>query len=203
MMARVRVARVLLLPMVAVLGWLVGFVWFVDAGRQPAEPPPPADGIVVLTGGAERVEAGLHLLAGGGAGQLLISGVGHAADFRELARRAHVDLALAPRVTLGRAAESTHGNALETAEWAASHNIRTLIVVTAGYHMPRALAELRGSLPDVTLYPLPVHPQAKQAFGSQQPTDAGSWSSLRTLAGEYSKFLAVQLGITNIAERII
>ena len=43
----------------------------------------------------------------------------------------------------------TRGNAAETAEWARAHQVRSLIVVTSAYHMPRALAELGRDLPDV------------------------------------------------------
>ena len=129
---------VLLLP----LAWLAGFAWFLTAATWRQLPPAHADGIVALTGGADRVEAALRLLAEGRARLLLISGVGRAAGFAELARRAGVPRRLAPRVTLGRSALSTRGNATETAAWARGNHIRSLIVVTAAYHMPRALAEL-------------------------------------------------------------
>ena len=59
-------------------------------------------------------------------------------------------------MTIGRDALTTHGNARETAAWVRTRPIHSLIVVTAFYHMPRALAELRRVLPDVTLYPDPV-----------------------------------------------
>ena len=47
--------------------------------------------------------------------------------------------------------------------------MHSLIVVTAGYHMPRALAELRRALPDVTLYPVPVQPPAMRARRRHRP----------------------------------
>lgn len=160
--------------------WLAGFAWFLRAAEQPAELPPRADGIVALTGGAGRVEAALRLLAEGRARVALVSGVGGAAEFAALARRADVDPDLGARVTLGRAAQSTRGNAVETAAWVRANGLRSLIVVTAGYHMPRALAELARTLPDVALYPAPV-------------AAAASW---RLLAGEYSKWLAAELGLS-------
>ncbi|HTZ70534.1 MAG TPA: YdcF family protein, partial [Acetobacteraceae bacterium] len=42
--------------------WLGGFVWFADDAVRVPPPPPAADGIVALTGGAERVAAAIDLL---------------------------------------------------------------------------------------------------------------------------------------------
>jgi uncharacterized SAM-binding protein YcdF (DUF218 family) len=193
--------RLIWLPLIVPLLWFAGFVWFLAEIRRPPEPPPHADGIVVLTGGAERVAAGLRLLREGNAGQLLVSGVGHAAALRDLATSSGLDPAafseLAERITLGRSAGSTHGNALETQAWASRLHITSLIVVTAGYHMPRALAELRGSLPDVVLIPYAVQPPGMRSAGRAIPAPA-AW---RLLAGEYSKFLAVELGLEELVER--
>jgi hypothetical protein len=60
-------------------------------------------------------------------------------------------------------------------------------VVTAGYHMPRALAELSRSLPEVGLHPYPVVSPVLRG--------APDASSLRLLATEYTKYLAVAAGV--------
>jgi uncharacterized SAM-binding protein YcdF (DUF218 family) len=188
-----RLLAVLVLVLLA-LAWAAGFAWFLHVAVETTEPPPPADGIVALTGGAERVETALHLLAGGRARLLLVSGVGGATEFNELAHRAGVPASLAARVTLGRAAASTHGNAAETAAWVRENAIRSLIVVTAGYHMPRALAELGRTLPGVTLYPVSVLPPALRG--------ARGAATLRLLAGEYTKWLAAEVGLTALMSRV-
>ncbi len=188
-----RFSRWLVFPAAITALWLFGFAWFVHEARSPSAAPPHADGIVVLTGGADRVAAGLRLLESGVAERLLISGVGRAAEFPELAHRAGVDRMLAPRVALGRMAGDTHGNASETSDWVAAHHIASLIVVTAGYHMPRALAELRQRLPGITLIPVRVQPP-----GMRDMTAPTSW---RLLAGEYTKFLAAELGLVELAGR--
>jgi uncharacterized SAM-binding protein YcdF (DUF218 family) len=169
--------------------WGAGFAWFLRGALTAAAPPPQADGIVALTGGAGRVESALHLLAEGRARLLLVSGVGGAAEFSQFAHLAGVDAHLHDRVTLGRAAASTRGNAAETADWAHGNGIRSLIVVTAGYHMPRALAELGRALPDVALYPAPVLPPALR-------DGANEAAMLRLLAGEYTKWLATEVGLS-------
>ena len=174
------------LPLAIAGGWLCGFIWFMTVTRQPEEPPPAhADGIVALTGGAGRVELALHLLAAGQADKLLVSGIGGGTDLATLGRRAGIDTSpLADRITLGRYAASTRGNGVEAAGWAEQQNIRSLIVVTATYHMPRALAELRQALPDVRLFPLPVKASAEGVPG------------LRLEAEEYTKYLLTAAGVS-------
>jgi len=176
------------------LAWGAGFVWFVQQASRTAGPPPHADGIVVLTGGADRIEAALRLLANRAAERLLVSGIGGGADLKDLERTAGVDpVPFVGRVTLGRGAATTHDNAAETASWARRAGVHSLIVVTAAYHMPRALTEIGRALPGVKLYPAPVLPPGiLRADG--WPTASG----LKLLAGEWNKLLAAKLGLTEL-----
>jgi uncharacterized SAM-binding protein YcdF (DUF218 family) len=164
------------------------FAWFVNlAGRGP-QAPSHTDGIVAFSGGPERVETALRLLAEDRADRLLLSGIGGGAELSELAHRARIDpLPLASRVTIDRTAATTRGNALATADWAHGYDIHSLLVVTAAYHMPRALTELARALPEVTLYPLPV-------VQPERSTEA----PLRLMAEEYVKFLATTTGLTSM-----
>jgi uncharacterized SAM-binding protein YcdF (DUF218 family) len=169
-----------------------GFAWFVGETNRPANLPPQADGIVALTGGADRVETALRLLAAGRAPRLLVSGIGGNAELATLARLAGVDPdPLAARVTLGRDATTTRGNAEETAGWARQNGVRSLIVVTAGYHMPRALAEIGRAAPDLVLYPAPVTPPVLRSSGPAEQA-----ARLRLIVAEYVKFLAASLDLT-------
>jgi uncharacterized SAM-binding protein YcdF (DUF218 family) len=179
------------------LAGVAGFAWFlVSAARPPALPARPADGLVVLTGGAERVESGLRLLAEGQARRLLISGVHPQVSLAELARAAGQEpAALEGRVTLGHRATSTRGNAAEIAEWAAAAELRSLVVVTAGYHMPRALLELRRRLPGVALLPYPVQPPQLR-----DPAAGGQTRTWILLAGEYAKLLGAIAGVPALLE---
>ena len=178
----------------ASIAWTAGFTEFERTVHKPAPPPPPADGIVALTGGADRIETALRLLADGKAPVLLVSGVGRGIELAEVARRVSFDpAALSERVTLGHAATSTVGNASETATWARQNRVHRLIVVTAGYHMSRALLEMRRDLPEIELYPVPVQPPALRG-----PLDL---ATLRLLAIEYDKLLAVRLGLNRLFHR--
>jgi uncharacterized SAM-binding protein YcdF (DUF218 family) len=172
----------------APLAFGIGFAWFIQLAGRAGQAPAHSDGIVAFTGGADRVETALRLLAEQRGDRLLLSGIGGGAELAELAPRAGVDAAsLAARVTLGRSATTTRGNAQETAAWARANAIHSLLVVTAAYHMPRALAELSRALPDVPLYPMPVVP-SERAGNATVP--------LRLIAEEYVKYLATQAGLT-------
>ncbi|HYZ33770.1 MAG TPA: YdcF family protein [Crenalkalicoccus sp.] len=178
--------------LLGLLALAAGFAWFLAAAAAiPGDPEARTDGIAVLTGGAERVETGLRLLAAGRARLLLVSGAHPDATLGDLARRAGLDpAALTGRVTLGRAALGTRGNAEEIAAWARAHRLLSLRIVTAGYHMPRALLELRRALPEVALVPNPVQPAALR--------DAAVAGRLRTwslLAGEYLKLIGAYAGL--------
>ena len=59
-------------------------------------------------------------------------------------------------ITLGYSADSTIGNAYETADWMRDQGFRSLRVVTANYHMRRSLLELSMAMPDMELVPHPV-----------------------------------------------
>lgn len=179
--------RTVLALMVA--GLVGGFVLFVEMlDRSEGALPPHADGIVALTGGADRVTDALDLLLGGRAGRLLVSGVNPTTSGLDLTRsRPEARRLLACCISLGYAAESTVGNARETRDWALHHDVRSLIVVTSNYHMPRALAELQDADPNVTLIPYPV------VF--ERGEDRGWWGDgqrLRLLLAEYIKWLIVQ-----------
>lgn len=171
------------------LSWLVGFGWFLYLTSGDAPPAPHVDAIVVLTGGPDRVEVALRLLAGGGADSLLVSGAGEKTDLAILAHLAGIDPApLEQRITLGHAAHSTCGNALETASWVRRKEVRTLLVVTSWFHMPRALIELRRAMPAVTAHPYPV--------GRLAASELTHGGGARRVIGEYHKYLAALAGLT-------
>ena len=167
------------------LAWLAGFVWFVHVVGGTADIPAHTDGIVAFTGGPDRVETALRLLDEGRADHLLLSGIGGGAELPELAHLAGLRATpLYARVTIGRSATTTRGNAAETAAWVRTNSIQSLLVVTSSYHMPRAIAELSHVLAGVRLYPVPV--------------STGKATPLRLLAEEYVKYLVSISGLTEL-----
>jgi len=175
---------------IVALVWLVGLFAFADRVRNltPATDPARADAIVALTGpSAERVNEAIRLLEQDKGDRVLISGVNREVRRQELR-------ALTPGSTklfnccvdLGFEAEDTSGNAQEIAAWARSKDYDSLIVVTSDYHMPRALLEIRGMAPEVTLTPYAV---------STPSLDNSRWwraaAAARRMTLEYMKYLAV------------
>lgn len=190
-----RLRLLLAAPALALLLLLGGFGWFLLAlARPPTEPAWPVDGIVVLTGGAERIATGLRLLQAGRGGRMLISGVHPQVALPDVARAAGVDPALLEgRVSLGHRATTTRGNADEIADWARAEGVGSMVIVTAAYHMPRALLEVRRRLPGAALLPYPVVPA--QLRGPGAGVQPRTWS---LLAGEYLKLLAVAAGVPDL-----
>jgi uncharacterized SAM-binding protein YcdF (DUF218 family) len=177
--------------LVVLMIWTVGLMAFaarVDRST-PAPEPRAADGVVALTGAAsnQRIAAATRLLEAEKAKRMLVSGVNREAtreDIRGLSKAARrlYDCC----VDLGFTAATTLGNAEETAEWAKANRYTSLIIVTADYHMPRALLELKAAMPDITLQSYPV---------ATPVLDPAAWwksgGGARVMIMEYSKYLAI------------
>jgi len=179
-------AAILVLAMI----WTAGLLAFADriARLTPADEPPPADGVVALTGASDlRLEAATRLLEDGRGQRLLVSGVNRRATRQDVWT---VTRAAKPMfdccVDLGFTAADTIGNARETAEWARAMRYHSLILVTADYHMPRAMLELKAALPEARITPYPVATPALDARHW-----AGGSEAARRMVLEYSKYLAI------------
>ncbi|HEY4123138.1 MAG TPA: YdcF family protein [Rhizomicrobium sp.] len=167
------------------IAYVAGLFLFVDDVAKPPPEPHRADAIVALTGGELRVDRAAALLEQGLGKRLLISGVDPSATKADLKRLAHGKRRFDCCADLGFVAADTRGNAQETADWAGAHNYKSLIVVTANYHMPRTLTEFTAAMPGMKLQPYPVKPE---------DIDFVHWwrnpHTLRLLNGEYAKYLA-------------
>ncbi len=169
---------------IALAAGFVAFASSIVGTTAPADPR--AQGIVVLTGGAARIDGALRLLAEGRAERLLISGVNPTVSLHELAGTIdqNLEMALACCVDLGRDARDTIGNAAEARDWAKSKGFDSLIVVTSDYHMPRSMAELAEAMPGTALIPYPVsNPELHLADWWNNATAFG------LLVREYGKYL--------------
>lgn len=159
--------------------WALGFALFAIILPRPADRG-TTDAIVVLTGGAGRIERGLKLLEAGAGQRMLVSGVDRSVRPHELAieNGASRDL-FDCCVDLGREAVDTRSNAAETARWLRRHRYRSVRLVTSDWHMRRAEFELSRALQlsgqggDITLLPDAVRTEP----------------SFRTLLAEYNKYL--------------
>lgn len=194
-----RTIRRILLVLGSIVGlWAAGL--FLFAASLPRHTPgidgPPTDGIVVLTGGSERMEVAFGLLRAGKARKLLISGVHKGVALRDLLPVSGAgDVAeLECCVVLGYEADNTEGNAVETARWVQREGFHSIRLVTANYHMPRSLVELRRALPGVEVVAHPVAP------GSVRLESWWNWpGTAELIISEYNKYVAamVRAAITN------
>ena len=151
------------------------------------------DGIVVTTGGQQRLSDGLQLLADGKAKKLLISGVGEGVDrailLQNLALNDDQINALFCCSELEFGAKDTRGNAKAAKEWAEKYDMHSLRLVTANYHMPRALVVFGREMPTLDIYQWPVSPP---------DLDVENWvknpATRRLLVREYAKYLVARAG---------
>ncbi len=190
------IIAILVVVFCAAFAFIYGFVVFTRT--QPllrSLPAEPVDGVVVLTGGANRISVAMKLLSQGHAKRLLISGVYPNTSLAELARkypgyRNYFKCC----VDLDYKAQNTIGNAMETFHWTRTHKLNSLIVVTSAFHMRRSLLELRHVLPEIKIYPYPVI-QAK-AYQRER------WVNLfkdRLLFSEYIKYILARIRIALFA----
>jgi uncharacterized SAM-binding protein YcdF (DUF218 family) len=157
------------------------------------------DGIVVLTGGHQRLAQASRLLVDGYARRLLISGVNRLTSRDDMRR-----LGLVPThlfdccVDIGHEALDTVGNADEARNWADIWKFSRLVIVTSDYHMPRSLAEFSRAMPGMELAPhAVVTPSTLMGEWWQHPLFA------RRVVIEYVKFwpAAVRLALARVTGR--
>jgi len=188
-LSRTALAAVIVLG-VLVGSWAVGLLIFATSLDTVVEDrDSEADAIVVLTGGSERLSRGLALLEAGKGRKLFVSGVHRGVDLPELLRQVHLPQSEARCcIVLGHAADDTAGNAAETAAWMEAEHFTSLRLVTASYHMRRAILEFRRAMPHATIIAQPVFPDAvKHEQWWRWP------GTVHLLATEYTKYLAAQL----------
>ena len=133
-----------------------------DSGGRAVLRDAPNQSIVVLTGGDQRIATGFALLQQGIAPKLFISGVGRGVRLEDILPELSEDIAR--RVFLGREARDTLGNAEEIAAWLPEVSETgaplRVVLVSAHYHLPRALWHMSQKMPKVTWIPIAAHPEA-------------------------------------------
>lgn len=179
--------RLALLALALFVLWFAALAIFVMASLRFTDDLSAAtDAIVVPTGGRQRLETGVQLLAAGKGKKLFISGVNQRVDRAELL---HVLGPAAEQeaccIELGREADNTFGNARETAEWMRREGYQSLRLVTSWYHIERGLLEFRRAMPGIVIIAHPVfapHVDPERLWG---------WhGALLLVIDEFHKYLA-------------
>ena len=142
-----------------------------------------AEGIVVLTGGPERISAAIRLLENKAAQRLLISGVHPQTTARQLRQITGTERDLFRCcIDLDKRAADTRGNALEARDWARDKGFTRLLIVTSDYHILRAMKEFSRVMPEAELMACPVS-------GRDGHDPLHNAASLRLWFSEYLKYL--------------
>ncbi len=184
--------KILLSMLFAACLWLLGFLWFLS--QLPTATPllsaPTADAVVILTGGRGRLSYGLKLLDIGKGKQLFVSGVHINSSKNDVFQTENTELSaiynrLKNRITLGKQAQDTIGNAHEVASWVKQYGYNSILLVTNHYHIPRSMREFNYTLPDTTITPIAVIDDKFQTANWWQNQDA-----VLLLINEYQKYLA-------------
>lgn len=179
----------------AMLFWLVGlYNFYRSIPMTMNSAPEKADAIIVLTGGQDRIAEGVKLLNSKVAPLMLISGVGKATEMNQLLQKQklppeQIKILDHSKIAVGRKAINTVGNARETADWVAQNNVKSIILVTSNYHMPRSMVEFKKHIPGVAITP---HPVFTPEFTRDNWRDSEQTRKLILI--EYMKYLMASIG---------
>ena len=171
--------------------WFSGLIWFTaNIPKTKINSRIQTDAIVVLTGGAGRLEEGFKLLDTEKlAKQLFVSGAARGVDVKALlkvAKRRPTNLNCC--ITIGYDADNTIGNAYETSHWMRANQFRSLRLVTSNYHMLRSLEVFHRILPNITIVSHPVLPKTFNVKYWWRNLDAS-----KMIFSEYNKYLVTLL----------
>ena len=175
--------------------WSVGLVKFVmSVSATELILKEKADAIIVLTGGAKRLVAGVSLLLEGQANSLLVSGVNDKVTRSDLRRlfikwgKSEGAKFLNCCISLGYSAEDTRGNAKESWNWIRDRGFNSIFLVTSNYHMRRSYLEFKSLMPHIRIIKYPVIANTLNKEDSLvRPRH------LKLVLSEYNKFVLVSL----------
>ncbi len=123
------------------------------------------NGIVILTGGRDRIQTGMGLFNALCAKRILISGVDKAVNLSVIKGKQLKGYDRIYQFTdIGYGAVNTFSNALESAVWVRSHQFQTIGLVTSRFHMPRSLWLFKKTMPEKKFFPIVVEADDSSLF---------------------------------------
>ena len=163
-----------------------------------------ASNIVILTGGSNRIKDGLKIINNLDKSsimntKLLISGTGKGFTISNvtklLPKNQYLNMFVKCCIKLDSKSQNTYSNAIETLKWAKRNNIKTFILITSNYHMPRAVLEFKAQMPNFKIILHPITPKRH---------DLNNWmysfETFSLIFIEYTKFLiaTARINILNL-----
>lgn len=163
-----------------------------DMTRLSSSGAGSSDAIVVLTGGKRRTDEGLSLLRKTGTGVLILSGVNRESDVNSIFLN-KIEKTEHRSIILDKNSRSTYENAVEVRRIMEGRGLKSMVLLTSGYHMKRAFYIFRRVMPGYI--------RIKTYSVSSPNFDENRWwsgRSLGILAGEFIKYYwyVVRFGIT-------
>ena len=148
------------------------------------------DGIVVLTGDKNRISEGINILKKNSNQRLLISGVNkkisNSAIKSLYANDTETRQLFNCCIDFDKISTNTFENSRETYFWARDQNLKTLLIVTSHYHMPRVKLEFSRFFQKDSLY----YKSVKVAENDKSDI---SIEMIRKIIFEYIKYLRASL----------
>lgn len=138
-------------------GWFLGLAGFYKSAQNFPVCKNRLDGIVVLTGGRERIQNGMALFKVTHAKRILISGVDRVvkeSDIKHKQLKGYDDIH--QFTDLGYGAVNTFSNALEAAFWARNNHFKVVGLVTSRFHIPRSFWLFKKAMPEIKIFPIAV-----------------------------------------------
>jgi len=132
--------------------WLGGLWHFYNITKGFANVATLVDGIVILTGGNDRIKSGLEQTSALKAKRVLVSGVPKSVKittFQAIQLQGYPHIL--EQIDIGYGAVNTFSNALEAAVWVRNHQFRSIALVTSRFHMPRSLWLLKKAMTDIAI----------------------------------------------------
>lgn len=137
--------------------WSFALLDFYYMTQNFPDVPHASDGVVILTGGKERIQKGMALFQKSKAKRVLISGVDKNVKLGIIKSKQLKGYDDFYQFTdLGYGAVNTFSNALEAAAWVKQHNFHSIALVTSHFHMPRSLWLFKKTMPEIGIFPLSV-----------------------------------------------
>ena len=171
-----------LFSLIIILFDIYDFYTFINKQTKKISTYRGVDAIIVFTGGENRVQSGIDLISNNVGKRLFISGVNPDTNIFDISEQILSDEDLLNCcIDLGKKANNTIENAIESIDWIKNNNYKNVIIVTSNYHMKRSLFILKNF--DRSINFIPHNVQSKFL----QNKNITIYAKMKTIISEYAK----------------
>jgi len=178
--------NILIISFISASLFMVSIVYFLNQVQSYEAPieKEKLDAIIVLTGGAKRIDEGLKLLKENYGQKLLVSGIYNRVSFDDQhTYPIRLKKFRSKKITLDTLSTTTKENAENSRLWMIQHNIHSIYLVTEQFHIPRSLLEFKRTMPNLRVIPWPV-----THYNIYEKLNDSNGNIFRLVLTEYFKF---------------